>query len=505
MGAKNPALEYLNAVYCHPLITVCTFVVGLILTAWTVRTLPNVYCSTTLIIVEPQDVPQTFVKTTVTTRLEERLNALNQEVLSRTRLEAIINDLDLFRDLRRQGVPREQMVETMRKKIQINVFPRDNAFRISYEGSDPVMVQQVTARLAGLYIDENLRIREEHVSGTTEFLASELEKAKRQIEQQDAQIQSFKQEHMGELPEQREANMRTLDGLRVQLQTVSLALSAANERKQLLDKAAAEARSVRPAAPGQSQNSLPSIDPRMRLRELEAQLAELRGRYKDEHPDVIATQRKISQLRADLGTAPGAEKGKIDPLLPPELARALEEVNVEIARLKAEQENTEKAIQMYQARVENTFTREQQLLTLTRDYEVTHKEYQNMLDKKLEAQLSQSLERRQKGERFRVLDPANLPEFPARPNRGLLSLGGIGGSLALAIALPILLWQLDTSFHQADDLQARSVPVLAVIPQVHTLDVARRLRRYRVRVLALSSLALVVGIATVSVYAKYLF
>jgi succinoglycan biosynthesis transport protein ExoP len=505
MTSENPALEYLNAVYRHPLIAVCTFVVGLILTVWTVRTLPNVYSSTTLIMVEPQDVPQTFVQATVTTRLEERLNALNQEVLSRTRLEAIINDLDLFRDLRRQNVPREDIVEMMRKKIQINVFPSNSAFRISYEGNDPAIVQQVTARLAGLYIDENLRIREERVSGTTQFLESELEKAKRQIEQQDAQIQSFKQEHMGELPEQREANMRTLDGLRMQLQTISLALSAAKERKQLLDKAAAEARSMRAANPGQGQNIPPSIDPRMRLRELEARLVELRGRYTDEHPDVIATHRQIDQLRAELGAGPGADKGKVDLLLPPELARALAEVDAEITRLNGEQGNIEKAIQVYQTRVENTFAREQQLLSLTRDYDVTKKQYQSMLDKKLEAQLSQSLERRQKGERFRVLDPANLPESPARPNRALLTFGGLGGSLALAIALPILLWQLDTSFHQADDLQAHSVPVLAVIPQVHTLDVTRRLWRYRMQVLALSSLALVVGIATVSVYAKYLF
>jgi polysaccharide chain length determinant protein (PEP-CTERM system associated) len=505
MDAKNPALDYLNAVYRHPLMVGCTFIVGVILTAWTVRILPNVYSSTTLIMVEPQDVPQSFVQTTVTTRLEERLNALNQEVLSRTRLEAIIKDLDLFRDLRRQGMPPEQIVDAMRKKIQINVFPRDNAFRITYEGNDPVVVQQVAGRLAGLYIDENLRIREERVSGTTEFLENELEKAKRQIEQQDAQIQSFKQQHMGELPEQRETNVRTLEGVRMQLQTVSAALSAAKERKQLLDKAAAEARSMRPAGPGQNQNNLPAIDPRMHLRELEARLVELRGRYTDEHPDVIATQRQIDQLRTGLGVGSGVDKGKVDPLLPPELARGLAEVYAEIARLNGEQDNIEKAIQVYQTRIENTFKREQELLSLTRDYDVTKKQYQSMLDKKLEAQLSQSLERRQKGERFRVLDPANLPESPSRPNRALLRLGGIGGSFTLAIALPILLWQLDTSFHHADDLQAHSVRVLAVIPQMHTPDVSRRVRQYRMRVLALSGLALVVGIATVSVYAKYLF
>ncbi|MFQ5668799.1 MAG: XrtA system polysaccharide chain length determinant [Candidatus Binatia bacterium] len=500
MGAHNPVLEYLNAIQRHWLVAVCAFAVGAMLTVWTVRSLPNVYQSTTLIMVEPQDVPQSFVKATVTTRVQERLNALSQEVLSRTRLEAIINDFNLFRDLRAQGVARERIVAAMRKKIQIQVFPRDNAFRISYEGHDPVVVQQVTARLAGLYIDENLRIREEHVSGTTEFLENELEKVKRELEAQEARIQAFKQEHMGELPEQREANMRALEGLRVQLQTVSMALSAAKERKLLLDKQAAEARSLQRAGPG-----VQAVNPRGRLRQLQAQLAELRGRYTDLHPDVITTRHQIDRLQADLPDSTGAERVPADPLLPPELAAALRGAVAEIMRLKAEKQNVERAIEAYQARVENGFTREQQLLGLTRDYGVTQKTYQSMLDKKLEAQLSQSLERRQKGERFRVLDPASLPQAPSRPNRAFLTLAGLGGSLALAIGLPILLWQLDTSFRLTDEVAACALPVLAVIPQLHTRDVAARRRRYRLRVVGLSAAGLIVGLSTVSFYARYLF
>ena len=303
--------------------------------------------------------------------------------------------------------------------------------------------------------------------------------------------------------------MRALEGLRVQLQTVSMAISSAQERKLLLDRQASDARAVRApqtssgGASGQSGGT--ALSPRARLQQLEGDLSELRVRYTAEHPDVVHLQRQIAQLRGDLAGQGTAGGPSADPLLTPELSRELADSQVEIARLKADRENVEKAIESYQARVENGFTREQQLLGLTRDYEVTQKNYQAMLDKKLDAQLSQSLERRQKGERFRVLDPASLPETPTRPNRQLLMLAGLGGSLALAILLPVGLWQLDTSFHLADELAACALPVLAVIPQVSTADIRLRHRRYRIRVLGLSALGLAVGLSATTFYAKYLF
>ncbi len=502
MPSESPVLDYLNAIVRHALVAACALAVGVTLTVFTVRTLPDVYRSTTLIMVEPQDVPQTFVMSTVTTRLEERLHALNQEVLSRTRLEAIINELGLYGEQRKAGVPQEEIVDAMRRHIQVEVFPSNNAFRISFEADTPQVAQQVTARLAGMYIDENLKIREQHVTGTTEFLESELQKAKRQLEAQDAQIQAFKQAHMGELPEQRDANMHALDGLRFQIQTTSLALSAAKERKLLLEKQINEARATHSTTVGT--NAPATTSPRARLRELEALLADLRGRYTDEHPDVIATQHKISELQAELPAGNDTQLAA-DPSVPPELLRALAEVDVEVNRLKSVQENDEKAIVAYQQRVDRTFPNEQQMLSLTRDYDVTKKEYQTMLDKKLDAQVSQSLEQRQKGERFRVLDPANLPESPVRPNRRVLTLAGLAGSLALAIGLPILLWRLDASLHSTDELVAYAVPVLAVIPQVQTDDVLRRWWRYRARVLTVSGVALFAGLGTVSLYAKYLF
>jgi polysaccharide chain length determinant protein (PEP-CTERM system associated) len=502
MPSAFPIWEYLNAIYRYRLIVLCTALVGLVLTVTTVRKLPNIYTSTTLIMVEPQDVPSEYVKATVTDKLENRLKAMNQEVLSRTRLEGIINDFQLFPEMRERKAPMERMVEVMRGKLKVDVFANDNAFRISFEDRDPGTVQRVTARLAGLYIDENLRIREEHAAGTAEFLDGELAKSKKQLEDQEASIQQYKQKHMGELPEQRDSNMHALEGYRVQLQTTSTALSAAMERKVILDRQASETRSVRSqqaatTAAGQTITGSPSA----RLRQLEAELSDLRTRYTEQHPDVVQTQSQIERLRKEVAESPSDPTGTtIDPLLPPELAQAIAQTNGEIKRLQLEEERMRTAIDVYQKRVENAFVREQELKDLSRDYDVTQVKYQHLLDKKLEAQLSQSLERRQKAERFRILDPANLPQAPTKPNRKLLFGAGALLSLGLGLGIPILMRQTDTSFRQAEEFTAAALPVLAVIPQLETPDVNRRLWRYRFSVVAASAAVLVGGLATQPLY-----
>jgi protein tyrosine kinase modulator len=498
-------LDYLNGLYRHRLIIVCALTVGLILTVVTVKTLPNVYKSTTLIMVEPQDVPETYVKATVTTRLEKRLQAMNQEVMSRTRLEGIIKDFGLFAAERQRGTPVEVLVDRIRKRVNVEVFPADNAFRISFEGGDPKVVQQVTARLASHYIDENLRIREEHASGTTEFMESELDKARRQLEEQEGKIQEFKQKYMGELPEQQGANMQTLEGLRAQLRTLSVAVSAAQERKMMLDKQVSEARAMRPSQPNpDGQLQAPAGSPTARLRQLESQLADLRSRYTQQHPDVIQAQNQIARLKEQLKSG-ASDADDNDPFISPDLLRSVQQARMEIERLQAEEERAKKGIDVYQDRVEKSFVREQELEGLTRDHSVTQRKYQALLDKKLEAQLSQSLEHRQKAERFRILDPASLPQSPVKPNRPLLAIGGAALSLAFALGIPILLWQLDTSYHSAEDLSAAALPVLAVIPQVHTTDVDRRKRLYRLRVLAATAVLLIVGLGASTFAANFLF
>lgn len=505
MPGGLPILDYLNAILRHRLVVLCALVVGLVLTGVVVYSLPDIYQSTTLIMVEPQDVPEAYVKATVTIQLEKRLQAMNQEVLSRTRLESIIKDLDLYKDLRAHGTPMESVVETMRRRVTVQVFASDNAFRISYENKDPGVAQQVTARLAALYIDENLRIREEHATGTTEFLEGELDKVRKQLGEQEAKTQEFQKKYMGELPEQREANMRTLEGYRQQLQTTSAALSSAMERKLLLDKQVTDYQSYSaPRGPGEGQSAAP-LSPGAQLRQLEAALTELRSRYTENHPDVARTLNQINRLRNEIRASGGGSGGASPNLLPPDLAQAVNLTTLDIKRLQDEEARLKQAIELYQARVENAFVREQEFKALTRDYTVTHDKYQRLLDKRLDAQLSQSLERRQKAERFRVLDPASRPQTPLKPNRPMLLAAGAALSLALALGIPILLWQMDSSYRSAEDLAGAAIPVLAVIPQVETAEVGHRRRVYRLTVVAASAAALVLGLVAQGLYARFLY
>ena len=504
MPTGLPIFDYLNAIFRYRLVTACAVLVGLVLTGVVVYSLPDMYQSTTLIMVEPQDVPEAYVKATVTQQLEKRLQAMNQEVLSRTRLEAVIKDFELYPEKRAARVPMEDIVNAMRGKVQLQLFPNDNAFRITYEGGDPATVQRVTARLANMYIDENLRIREEQVTGTTEFMQSELEKASRQLDQLETKVQAFKREFLGELPEQQDSNIKMLEGYRVQLQTIGANLSGALQRKILLEKQASDVHSMQLPQADSSGQAI-ATSPAARLLQLEAQLAELKGHYTDEHPDVVRTQSLINHLRDELGTGVGVGGERSNPLLPPDLVKSLIDTQLEISRLRSEEDHVKKLIDSYEQRVQNSFGRQQQLEALTRDYDVTKNKYQTLLDKKIEADLSKSLEQRQKAERFRVIDPASLPQSPVRPNRVSLLLVGAAGSFAAALLLPILLWQLDTSFHGVDEVAALAVPVLAVIPQLNTSDVRRQRLRYCASVLTLSVVVLVVGLGTVSLYARYIF
>jgi polysaccharide chain length determinant protein (PEP-CTERM system associated) len=503
MSNQSPLLDALNALHHYRLVAVCALVAGLITTIWTVRILPNVFRSTTVIMVEAQGLPQSYVKSTVSTQIEKKLDGISQEVFSRTRLEKIANELSLFPELRAAGLASDRIVDRMRDRISIKVFPHDRAFQISFDARNPETARDVTSRLAQVYIDENLALREAQVSGTTAFLEKELGTVKHDLEQQEGAIHQFKQEHMGELPEQREANMRTLEAVQVQLQTISVSLSAAMERKLLLDRQVAEVRAAASAGAGGS--TTPST-PAARLQQLEAQLVELRSRYTEEHPDVVRTRAQIERLRTALrGTGTDGGQPAPEAAVPPALRNALDQTDMEIARHKREQEQAHDAIATYQARIDMAFQREQDLLKLTRDYDVTLRKYQALLDKKIEAQLSQNLEERQQGEYFRVIDPPSLPQVPIAPKRLLLTLAGAAASVVLAIALPILLWQLNTSFHLPDEVALSLIPVLAIIPELPTPDVARRRRLYRLRVVAVSALALSLALGTGWVYARLLY
>ena len=467
--------------------------------------LPNIYQSTATVLVDRQQVPEAFVRPTVTSELETRLQTISQEILSRSRLEGLITRFGLYPGLRNLEST-EALVERMRSDIQLElrgVEPDKGgqrkgqrqatvAFAISYQGSDPRTVALVTNTLASFYIEENLKARERQATGTAEFLKVQLEEMKKRLDEQEGRVSEFKKRYMGELPQQLQANLATLGQLHAQLRLNSDNQIRAGEQQQALAKQLADVASGGPAgAPDASA---------ARLAKLKQELTELRARFSDKYPDVIRVKAEIDTLERELAEAKtdGTPETDSSPATPYvlRLKEALNHVEAEIKILKSGEERLRAAIAAYQQRVENTPRREQEFQELARDYETTKEQYHSLLKRHEEAQLAESMEQRQKGEQFRLLDPAVPSSEPAAPKRLRLIVMALMLSLGLAAGAVVLAEQLDTSFHTVDDLRGFSrVPVLVSIPRIVTETDTRR-QHWRFRLMAGSAvlgLALIVG------------
>jgi len=468
---------------------------GVSLTAF----LPNIYRSTATVLVDRQQIPETFVQATVTSALETRLHTISQEILSRSRLEALVSRFGLYADLR-QRVAAEEVIERMRKDIKLELKGAETrgqreatvAFTISYQGSDPTTVALVTNTLASFYIEENLKARERQAAGTAEFLKAQLAETKQRLDEQEQRVSEFKRRHIGELPQQMEANLGTLERLHTQLRLNADNQTRATERRQALSNQLAEAESLL-ATPALAASVGGSGRPPSRSETIEArlakskeELAKLRTRFSDKYPDVVLLAAEISALERELADAESRDPKREEKALPQatpltpyvlRLKEALSEVEGETKVLKGEDKRLRDAIATYQGRIENVPKREQEFRELSRDYESTRELYQSLLKRSEEAQLAESMEQRQKGEQFRVLDPAVPKPKPAAPNRVQLFVIVLLGSLGLAAGAVVLAEKIDTSFHTIDDLRMFSpVPVLISIPLIVTHTDRRRMR-----------------------------
>ena len=468
---------------------------GVSLTAF----LPNIYRSTATVLVDRQQIPETFVQATVTSALETRLHTISQEILSRSRLEALVSRFGLYADLR-QRVAAEDVIERMRKDIRLELKGAETrgqreatvAFTISYQGGDPTTVALVTNTLASFYIEENLKARERQAAGTAEFLKAQLAETKQRLDEQEQRVSEFKRRHIGELPQQMEANLGTLERLHTQLRLNADNQTRATERRQALSNQLAEAESLLAtpalAAPVGGSGRPPSRSETIeaRLAKSKEELAKLRTRFSDKYPDVVLLAAEISALERELADAESRDPKREEKALPQatpltpyvlRLKEALSEVEGETKVLKGEDKRLRDAIATYQGRIENVPKREQEFRELSRDYESTRELYQSLLKRSEEAQLAESMEQRQKGEQFRVLDPAVPKPKPAAPNRVQLFVIVLLGSLGLAAGAVVLAEKIDTSFHTIDDLRAFSpVPVLVSIPLIVTHTDRRRMR-----------------------------
>jgi len=486
------------------LIILPTLIVGAI-GALIVTYLPNVYRSETLILVVPQRVPESYVRSTVTARIEDRLQAISQQILSRTRLEQIVTDFNLYAKERKKQVLMEDIVERMRTDdIGIDIIKGD-AFRVSYQASDPRLAMRVTERLGSLFIDESLRDREVLAEGTSQFLATQLDEARRQLVLNENKLQEYQAAHNGELPSQMEANMQGQHNAEMALQTLGDSLNRDRERRLLLERQVTdivEAPEEKPAATGDAAKGemAQTLEDELKLARQALLAVELK--LKPEHPDVKKQRRTVEELEARVkaqqleGTLQAKPVGAV--VMDAAKRRKLTDARAELENLDRQiQAKTSEAnrlsglISMYQARIEATPMRESELAALTRDYDTMQASYRSLLQKKEESQISANLEKRQIGEQFKIIDPARMPERPASPDRPRLYL--IAGLVAIVAGFGMAAFAefFDRTLRtEADVRAALNLMVLATVPMMRDASKTSiwRLRR---------GLALGAGAATV--------
>jgi len=474
-----------------PLVVV---MIGAILYAYTS---PKLYRASTLILITPQKVPEAFVRPTVTSTIGERLQSIGQEIMSRTRLEQVISELKLYQEEAR-SMSLEGIVELMRKNIQVEIKGREGYFTISYIGKDPDVVTVVTNKLSSLFIEENLRVRAAQAQGTAEFLTIELNATKARLEEQEKMVTKFKKQFMGELPEQRDANLRVLEQLQLQYQRTADNIRAVQDRRLIIQKQLSDIELMVASETSRRDDypllpSIPTVpivrDPQIvQLEQLKNQLKDLQSKYTDKHPDILIVKKKIADLEARIEReSEGMEKSPVkESDLPPvkmgskkerwgltynsryrELEEQLMAAEMETRRLKDEEAKVKSQISVYRERIENTPMRELAMAQMTRDYGNTKELYQSLLKKREEAQQAENLERRQKGEQFKVIDPARTPGMPFKPDIPRILLFGLLMGIGSGFGLAFFREQMDRSFRDAEDLEATlGLKVIANIPKI---------------------------------------
>ncbi len=458
------------------------------------------YRSEALILVEQQKVPELYVTPNVVTDLQDRLQSMTQQILSRTRLQKLIEQSNLYPDLR-QRMNIDEIVDKMRADIRIELVqaPRRQdeltAFRIYFLYGSARVAQQITNELTSLFIDENLQARGQQSVSTTTFLENQLEQARQDLAQQEQSLREYKIRFIGELPEQKQTMLQTLGSLQSQLDANTAAIERAEQQRIYLESMRSEYQAMQESHGSIDGNAVPSpiAVADAAIRDLQKQLTDLEAKYTSRHPDVDKVRDQIAgweqsrkQLEQKPERAPSAEAS--ETATPSPQGPALAEVESRLKATKAEIENYQTEAKKLRARMDDlesrlnlTPLREQQLAEVTRNYDNSRQNYQSLLQKKLQSELATNLEKRQQGEQFRIIDPPNLPLKPSEPNR--LEIVTIGWALGLCVGLGLtaLLEMTDETVHNERNLlESVSIPVLVHVPVIRSRRERIRTRLFRV-------------------------
>jgi len=455
--------------------------------------LPKRYTSQTLVLVEQPTVPGDYVKPVITQDVNQRLATMQQQILSRTRLEPVIQQFGLFpEDIKQLSM--EDLVQRLREAISVTPIRAMSGtegrqlpgFNISVVYDDARLAQQICSTITSMFMEENLKLRQQLSEQTTQFLSKQLEDAKARLDEQDSKLAAFKRLHIGSLPDESNTNLNILTGLTTQLDAVTQALGRAQQ-----DKTYAESlleQQIETWQSSQVGQNPETLGQQLTAREL--QLSDLQSKYTDDHPDVIKAKNDVETLKKKIAeseakdNAPKPDKSAKSAAEPPQiqnLRTQIFQLSEAIKERTAQQEEIQRQIKLYRARVESSPTIEQEYKELTRDYQTALAFYNDLLSKRDQSAMANDLERHQQGEQFQVLDPANLPDKPSFPNKQLFALGGSGAGLGLGVGLVLMIELLDTSLRSSRNVEfALRLPVLAMIPTIEGLA-SKRAKKSRMR------------------------
>jgi polysaccharide chain length determinant protein (PEP-CTERM system associated) len=463
--------------------------------------LPSVYKSTATILIEEQEIPTEMVMTTVTSYAEQRIQQINQRIMSFTRLLEVIERFSLYRDMKGRNAT-EEIVEKMRedtalKPVSAEIIDRRTgrptsatiAFTLSYQGKDPGVVEKVANVLTSLYLEENLKVRAKQAQNATEFLEGEMSRVRQELAEIDGRMAKFKEKHINRLPEMIQLNLQTLSTIERNLDAVNSQLRSLKEREESLQT---QLSGVKPRV--EKEEELLS---RRRLEELKIQLVNLKQRFSDEHPDVRKTRTEIGEMEAKVETFAGGGGSRDTPDNPAfiNLAAQLASTQAELQSVQRQVKKLSADAEEFRRRIAATPKIEEEYGALTVARTSTQSKLNDLLRKFMEAQVASGMEKEQKGERFTLIDPPRLPEKPFKPNRLAILLIGVVLGIGAGVGCAALREFSDDAVRSAVRLETEThLPVLTVVPIQPTPGELRQRKTRRIAWAAGTAGALAIGV-----------
>lgn len=466
-----------------------TLAVGAAVALW----LPPVYRATGSILVESQQIPTDLIQASVTSYADERIEVIKQRVMTRENLLRIVRKYNLFAEAGPTFTPSDQ-IDEMRKTIAVQLVdaaPQPDAgyrpdrkgtiaFRLSFEHRRPEVARSVANDLMTLFLDENVKVRTQRAAQTTEFLTQEADKLKKELNGLEAQIATYKQQHGRELPENFALGMASMQRLEADLRHLEQESASAELQLRGLEAEREAAMSGPPTYPGGPANSATE------LRSARAEVARLSATYTDDHPDLKAAKRKVEKLTqavATEGASPASRRAGIGP------DGAVARIDARIASVRHRMTvlaGQRAGVRGRLAQMDVTMVRspevERGFAALTRDYQSAQKKYEEILAKKMTAQVAENLEEDQKAERFAVLEPPELPEKPVKPDRAKMLVFSFLLAMVAPVGLVSAMEGLHGTIHGVGQISAilgqKPLVTVPVIPVASEIATRRRMQLY---------------------------